>query len=130
MSDHGAGIVITREIQLPFVPRTSIRLCGVSIDQCADPLGFQLEDLTWDIDREVFLAKTCLISHDEPLAFIPDTIRSWLDLGWKLGTYHDTYGEGDVGDDDFDDVQDDDGEYERMEILHTLPKNKRNREFN
>jgi len=131
MSEHGPGIVLTRKLELPFVPGQSIRLCGTSIDACPDPLGFALEDLTWDIDREVFLAHTSLTTQDEPLAFIPDSIRSWLDLGWKLGSYHDTYGdEDDGGDVANDDGQDDNGEYERLDVLHTMPKNKRNREFN
>lgn len=30
------------------MPGSSIRVAGASIDQCPDPLGFSLEDLTWD----------------------------------------------------------------------------------
>lgn len=100
------------------MPEPSIRLCGASIDLCPDPLGFSLEDLTWDIDREVFLASTTLISHDEPLAFVPDTIREWIGLGWKLGSYHDTYVEPEEDDSESAIPSVDDGEYERLEQLH------------
>lgn len=128
MSGHGQGIVLTRAVQLPFVPASSLRICGASLDECLGPMGFGLEELTWDIDREVFFARTQIISHDEPLAFIPDTIRSWLDLGWELGSYADTYEEADESDDSTE--LEDDGEYERLEVLHTLPKTRRDRQFN
>tara|TARA_A100000171_G_C2139571_1_gene153661 strand:+ start:285 stop:1010 length:726 start_codon:yes stop_codon:yes gene_type:complete len=130
MSEHGPGIVLTRSIELPFVPESSIRLYGTSIDQCPDPLGFSLDDLTWDIDREVFLASTSLISHDEPLAFILDTIREWIGLGWSIGSYHDTYGEPDEDNSEPEAVRVDDGAYEHLEQLHTMPKTRRSREFN
>ena len=128
MSEHGQGIVLTRAVQLPFVPASSLRISGASLDEHGGPMGFGLEELTWDIDREVFSARTRIICHDEPLAFIPDTIRSWLDLGWELGSYFDTYEEPD---DDKDSTElEDDGEYERLEVLHTLPKTRRDRPFN
>lgn len=130
MSEHGPGIVLTRRIELPFVPWPSIRVSGASIDQCPDPLGFSLEDLTWDIDREVFLASTTLISHDEPLAIVPDTIREWIRLGWKLGSYHDTYEQSYEDDSESAMSSVGDGEYEQLEQLHTMPKTKRNPDFN
>jgi len=89
-----------------------------------------LEDLTWDIDREVFLANTTLVSHDEPLAFVPATIREWIGLGWKLGSYHDTYVQPEEVDPDPEIQSVDDGEYERLEQLHTMPKTRRSTEFN
>lgn len=128
MSQHGPGVVLTRAIQLPFVPTSSLRIAGASLDEHGGPMGFGIEELTWDVDREVFLASTQIICHDEPLALIPDTIRSWLDLGWELGTYADTYGEADDGDNETE--VEDDGEYERLEVLHTLPKTRRDRPFN
>lgn len=91
MSEHGPGIVLSRAVQLPFVPASSLRIAGASLDEHGGSIGFGLEELTWDVDREVFSASTQIICHDEPLALIPDTIRSWLDLGWELGSYADTY---------------------------------------
>ncbi len=128
MSEHGPGIVLTRAVQLPFVPASSLRIAGASLDEHGGPMGFGLEELTWDVDREVFSASTQIICHDEPLALIPDAIRSWLDLGWELGSYADTYKQPDDGDDTIE--LEDDGEYERLEVLHTLPKTRRDRAFN
>ena len=91
MDERGAGIVVTRRLELPFAPSTGLTLCGKLFDDHPDPMGFRLEDVTWDVDRKVFLANTCLISHDLPIAVIPDTIREWVDRGWQLGSYQDAY---------------------------------------
>lgn len=113
MSKHGLGIVLTRAVQLPFVPASSLRIAGASLDEHGGPSGFGLEELTWDVDREVFSASTQIICHDEPLALIPDAIRSWLEMGWELGSYADTCEQPHDGDDTIE--MEDDGEYERLE---------------
>jgi hypothetical protein len=55
--------------------------------------GFKLEDVTWDLDRQMFFATTSLTSQDFPIADIPVLIRDWIDRGWQLGSYEDTYEE-------------------------------------
>jgi len=91
MDEHGAGIVITRTLELPFAPSTGMFLCGTPFSDQPDSMGFKLENVTWDIDRQMFLASTCLFDHGLPIAFIPDVIREWTNRGWRLGSYEDAY---------------------------------------
>ena len=128
MSKHAPGIVLTRTIQLPFPPYSGLAIYGVELDDCPDPMGMHLQDVVWDLDRCVFLAHTVIISDDEPLAFIPDTIRGWIARGWALGSYYNAY-PSDLQETDEVDAIDHD-HFERMETLHTLPKSRRDREFN
>ncbi|HPF41471.1 MAG TPA: hypothetical protein PK093_22775 [Phycisphaerae bacterium] len=130
MSEYGPGIVVTRVLELPFPVSNGIRIHSRLIDECPDPMGFTLEDVVWDMDREVFLASTS-IEYDFPITWIPGELRRWLSRGWKLGSYRDEY--PDPLDDDesaedsttteiFDEDFDDD--------LPSLPPNRRPREFN
>lgn len=132
MSEHAPGIVLTRTLTLPFPPYSGLVIHGRAMDDCPDPLGFHLTEVIWDMDREVFLAHTIVVPGDEPLALIPDTIRGWMGRGWKLGSYRDDYARDDETemDGEASDSAVDEGEYERLETLHTLPKSRRDPEFN
>ena len=132
MSTHAPGIVLTRTLTLPFPPYSGLIIHGQAMDECPDPLGFHLTDVIWDMDREVFLAHTIVESSGEPLAFIPDTIRGWIGCGWKLGSYRDDYTRDyeAAKDDESGESSGDESEYDRMEKLHTLPKSRRDPEFN
>lgn len=91
MVAEGKGITMTREFQIPFPPAEDIALTGVALNGRVMSLGFALEGITWDIDREVFFAKTTSSYFGEPIASIPLELRSWIERGWKLGSYEDTY---------------------------------------
>jgi len=56
MPESGSGIVVTRELHLPFVPHERLLIFSKAIDDCPDPMGFCIKDVVWDIDREVVLA--------------------------------------------------------------------------
>lgn len=91
MEDHGGGIVVTRTLELPFTPTLGVAIWSNEMDECPEPMGFKLNDLVWDMDRQVFLAKTQLIDCGAPLALIPHAVRSWVDRGWRLGSWMDSY---------------------------------------
>jgi hypothetical protein len=131
MNESAPGIVLTRTLELPFPPTEELIVAGKSIDDCPDPLGFTLKHFTWDVDRKIFLARTSMTYMDEPLAFIPDALRSWLDLGWAIGSYLDWYGTAEEDSDDEIAVDSmTETEFDRRERLHTLPRTRRPREFN
>lgn len=91
MREHGGGIHLTREIRLPFTPFNGLQVCGRQIDTAPGPEGFVLKDVIWDVDREVFLGHVEMVSHDLPIAEIPADLKSWTDLGWRMGSYADKY---------------------------------------
>lgn len=91
MHGHGAGVVLTRETELPFVPTEGLRLFSRTFEGHSDPMGFMLESVVWDIDRQVFLASTDLVVDSVPLPFIADEIRSWVERGWRFASYRDDY---------------------------------------
>ena len=64
------------------------------MDVADEPMGFSLGDLTWDVERRVFLAETGMASAGS-LADIADDLRCWLDRGWRFGSYKDAYVEPD-----------------------------------
>jgi len=66
MSEAGGGIYLTRELQVPFAPYNGLHICGNQMDQAPGPEGFVLKDVTWDVDRQVFMAHSLLCSHDRP----------------------------------------------------------------
>lgn len=96
MGEHGAGITVTRALELPFAPINGLRVFSRAFDECPEPEGFTLKDVIWDVDRQVFLAQTELVSHDFPMPFIPTEIRAWLDRGWRFGSYRDAYADHDA----------------------------------
>lgn len=91
MDEHGRGIVVTRRIDLPFVPFDGLQIYSRTWEECPEPLGFKLKDVVWDADRKVFLATTHNILSGFPFATIPDEVRSWLDNGWRLGSWMEHY---------------------------------------
>lgn len=91
MSEHGQGISLVREFELPFPPFTSLALTGNSLNDQPNPNGLQLRDVTWDVDRHVFLGWTSVTSVDYPLGYVPDDIRSWQERGWRLGRLEEAY---------------------------------------
>jgi hypothetical protein len=112
MDEHGAGIIVTRIVDLPFPPFNGLAIHGKTMSECPDPLGFRLEDVTWDVDRSVFLARTSLISQKFPFSYIADEIAAWIGRGWRLDSYADPYQQQD--DDDLE-VQNDGDETEAID---------------
>lgn len=90
MTCHGDGISLKRVVELPFPPCNGLGLFAKDLEQCPEPVGMNLTDVIWDLDREVFLAKTA-IDMEMPLADIVVEIRSWIESGWKLGSFLDDY---------------------------------------
>jgi hypothetical protein len=43
------------------------------------------------VDRSAFLADADLTCANLPMGSIPDEIQSWLDRGWKLGSFEEYY---------------------------------------
>jgi hypothetical protein len=136
MDEHGQGIIVTKSFELPFPPFAKMNLQSRQFPNSPGPDGFLLEDITWDVDREVFFARSSLTSVDLPIACILDDIQSWIDLGWRLGSYEETY------DDPMDEPEidspsdstivdpDDDYEWDEMERWPTQPPRKRPARFN
>src|SRR5208283_2836283 len=91
MDERARGIVVTRTLEMPFPPTEGLFVTGIAMNGQPMAQGFKLKNLTWDLDRQRFFATTSLTSHDFPIAEIPDMIRDWLDRGWQLGSYEDTY---------------------------------------
>ena len=91
MQEEIGGIMLTRTFELPFAPTSGLFLSAVALNGQALPQGFKLENVTWDADRQVFLADTSLTEVGLPLPYVADTLAEWLDRGWKLGSYADDY---------------------------------------
>lgn len=95
MKDQGDGIRLTRSIEMPFVPTKRVALYSHTWENIVgEPLGYQLKDITWDLDRECFLAETHTSATGVPIAMIPHEIASMIDCGWRYGSYRDTYSTG------------------------------------
>jgi hypothetical protein len=93
MDEGRQGITLTRSLELPFPPASEVSIYSKHIDDGPDPLGFRLKDVTWDMDRQLFVAKTYLIISGVPWPLIPSDLRRWLDRGWHWGSYLDAYQE-------------------------------------
>jgi hypothetical protein len=93
MADRGPGFLVTRTLELPFPPVDGLFITGIALHEQPMAEGFKLDDVTWDLDRQRFLASTSLTSHDFPIAEIPLLIGEWIDRGWRLGSYEDAYAE-------------------------------------
>jgi len=91
MEEHGAGIHLHRQFEIPFVPFEGMHLTGKAFDENHGPMGFKLVNITWDLDRKLFFAETTLVSSGFPIALILDDIRSWVDRSWQLGSIEDLY---------------------------------------
>ena len=91
MHDHHAGIRLTRTIELPFPPAKDISVFSKDWEDLVDPMGYVLKEVTWDADRNCFLADTEVSDTGLPIALIPHDIRRLVDHGWKYGSYKDGY---------------------------------------
>lgn len=135
MQEIGDGIILTRTLDLPFPPNSKIMVGGRSIEgDCIPPLGYRMSDILWDVDREIFLAKTVTSHHGSPIAFVPMDIERYLEDGWKIGSWQDFYnrdrqcpiGESlNVGKFDFDWEDEDE-----LFLLETTRASKRPEQFN
>jgi len=132
MDEHGGGIMLTRTLELPFAPTPGLIVYGKSLEECPEPVGFKLDDLIWDMDREVFLASSRMINAGLPIALIPEELRSWVDRGWRLGSYKDVYAQPGEPEDEPGEpsVDGDEDEWEMMERWPTMGLRARPREFN
>lgn len=136
MDDCKSGLRFTRKLELPFPPYTGLSIVGGKLDDCPDPLGLTLKDVRWDIDREVFIARTLMSHHGIPLVQIPDEINNWQDLGWKLGSFLDAYRTEDDAESEEEENEEDIGESEfniledELEILQKQPSRHRTSDFN
>lgn len=92
MAENADGIRVTRQFELPFAPTPDVFLNGFVLNGDDIAMGYKIQDIHWDFDRTVFFAHTCLFSHDVPLAFIPLDVQSWLDRGWRFGSYEELFG--------------------------------------
>jgi hypothetical protein len=91
MSEKAAGIAITNTLQIPFAPFDGLSIVSRIFGEPPMPEGAQLKEVTWDAEREVFMAYTEHVFCDFPILSIPQEIGFWLDLGWKFGSYADKY---------------------------------------
>lgn len=139
MDDYGQGIILTRTVSITIQPMSGLFLCGRVLEESGPTdMGFKLEDVKWDLDREVFLATTSLTHVDLPLAFIPDILRAYVSLGWRIGSYTDQYEEDQEssakcsGQDTalMRSNAQPEMDNKTLEILHTLPQSRRPKEFN
>ncbi len=135
MQETGNGIRLTRTLALPFPPNSKIMIGGRSIEgDCVPPLGYRMSDILWDVDRETFLAKTVTSHYGSPVAFVPSDIETYVQDGWKIGSWQDFYdrdrkcpiGESlNVGKFDFDWEDEDE-----LSLLETTRASKRPEQFN
>lgn len=133
MDRIGNGITVTRTIELPFPPYNGLAIYGKGMDDCPDPIGFRLEEVVWDLNRQVFLGKTTM-EYATPMATIADDIGTWLQRGWRLGSYLDAYKaddesktEGEESSELGETVEVDD---DVMEAWPSMPPRKRPKHFN
>lgn len=134
MSEIGDGIHLTRTIEFPFAPYSGLAVHGKELDECPELMGFVLKNVVWDIDRQTFLAETFSV-HYGSFFMIADEIRTWVDRGWRLGSYLDAYkaaDEAESGEEEETVVIDegDDDEWDEMERWPTMRPQKRPAHFN
>jgi hypothetical protein len=135
MDDNGPGIVMTRSFHLPFPPADGLSVFASAWEQCPDPVGLRLKDIVWDVEREVFLATSHAINQDFPIAGIAAELGDWVERGWRLGSYNDSYNGaadpvplGPMAKEAYQLHQAVDSD--TYEILHTLPPKRRPAPFN
>ena len=94
MENFGNGICVTRSLDLPFVPHSGLSVFGQDLTDCPLPPGIVLEQLTWDIDRQRFLARSALTLQEWPIVAMPDEVGQWIERGWRLGSHLEQYENG------------------------------------
>ncbi|MBL1217956.1 MAG: hypothetical protein D8M59_10730 [Planctomycetes bacterium] len=133
MTEAGRGIGLLQHFRLPFVPVHGMILTGGAFNTSPSPEGYMLRDVTWDVDREMFLATSSLHMYGEPLGLVPEEIAEWYARGWRLGHNVDWYEEAtpepdevieDEGCTEDDIVRDD------IEVMHTWERRRRPRDYN
>lgn len=90
MDKHGPFITCTRQVELPFPPYEGLIIYSAEIDDCSKPEGFALKRVVWDMDRKIFLATTS-VDPGAPIGAIIGEIQEWIDRGWTLGSFIDSY---------------------------------------
>jgi hypothetical protein len=91
MRDDSPGILVTRTVDLPFIPFEGLALYSGSWDGWPEPRGLKLQDVVWDVDRGTFLATSVSAVEGMPIASIPAELSDWVGRGWRFGSYNDTY---------------------------------------
>jgi hypothetical protein len=94
MDDHCDGIRLNRTFELPFPPSPGISVFSKEWVGIEEPMGYRFKEITWDLDRNRFLAETELSATGVPLRMIPQEIGSRLDCGWAYGSYLERYKSG------------------------------------
>jgi hypothetical protein len=143
MDEKGNAIRLTRKLELPFPPYNDLAIYNAAIDTHPIHEGMQLKNVVWDMGRSRFTAETTLEQYDLPLVHIPAELASWVEIGWRLGSYLD-----DLAEDATDDFADESGDDEISkelsgsntpqadllddpdDIIPTLPSRQRDKSFN
>lgn len=130
MSDSSRAIILNHQVELPFVPSNDQAIFVPAIDRCNAPMGFHLKDVVFDVSRGVFLASTYVSDSGLPLPLIADELAEWIHLGWRFGSYRDSYLAED--DEDLDTAEADEGPdpWEVAEAQHHMSWRARGREVN
>ncbi len=124
---HVGGVILTRRLELPFPAYDGLRVFAKAMDDCPDPMGFELKEVVWDLERGVFLAHAYLSNHGLPMGCIASELRGWLRRGWRFGSYRDAYQEQVI---ENDGDRDDGKSEENDERLPARAPRRRSREFN
>lgn len=91
MAEHYAGFRLTRSFELPFAPTNGSSVFSQQWEGLDEPLGYILNNVTWDLDRGCFVAETENSITGIPIALIPHEIKMYVDFGWAIGSYKDQY---------------------------------------
>jgi hypothetical protein len=94
MLDWAKGLRLSRTFELPFPPSGGVSVFSKEWERIEEPLGYRLKAITWDIDKQRFLAETEVMATGVPLALIPHELRNLLDCGWAYGSYLEKYKSG------------------------------------
>lgn len=131
MLENGQGIVVTRTIQLPFVPFEGLVVYSKQFTDHPHPeAGHKLENVTWDVERQVFLAQTSLSHMDLPMGYILQEVRDTIARGWRLGSYADAYQEEEATVNDREVSPMTQGEWKNVENWPSMAPTERPAHFN
>lgn len=91
MNEDTPGLIMTKQIELPFVPVAGMNLIGKTIDPDPFPPGREIKGVTWDDDRRVFLIDLESTMVNFPLNRLPDQITYLEESGWRIGSWQDHF---------------------------------------
>jgi len=92
MDEHDPGVSLVKTIELPFQPVPEMGLVGDSLEGNPFPPGLVIKELSWDVDRRLFLAKLADYHFGgDSLSGQAYTLREWIEHGWTLGHLQDPY---------------------------------------